>query len=64
MNWLEWLVANEYLQDIDVADIIKTMNLYTINSNELCKYKYFIIKNTRYDKEGILKLLQQERFIM
>ena len=64
INWLEWLVANEYLQDIDVADIVKTMNLYTINSNELCKYKYFIIKNTRYDKEGILKLLQQERFIM
>ena len=40
------------------------MDLYTLNSNELCKYKYFVIKNTRYDKEGILKVLQQERFIV
>ena len=64
VNWLEWLIANEYLQDIDPADIIKTMDLYTLNSNELCKYKYFVIKNTRYDKEGIMKLLQQERFIV
>ena len=64
VNWLEWLIANEYLQDIDPVDIIKTMDLYTLNSNELCKYKYFVIKNTRYDKEGIMKLLQQERFIV
>lgn len=64
VNWLEWLIANEYLQDIDMTDIIKTIDLYTLNSNELCKYKYFVIKNTRYDKEGILKLLQQERFIV
>ena len=64
ISWLEWLIANEYLEDMEPDEIIKTINLYTINSNELSKYKYFIIKNTRYDKEGILNLLQQERFIM
>ena len=64
ISWLKWLVENDHLQDIEMDDIIKTINLYTINVTELSKYKYFIIKNTRYDKEGILDLLQQERFII
>jgi len=64
ISWLKWLIENEHLQDIEMDDIIKTINLYTINVTELSKYKYFIIKNTRYDKEGILDLLQQERFII
>lgn len=64
ISWLKWLVENNHLQDIEMDDIIKTINLYTINVTELSKYKYFIIKNTRYDKDGILDLLKQERFII
>ena len=64
ISWLKWLVENDHLQDIEMDDIIKTINLYTINVTELSKYKYFIIKNTRYDKDGILDLLKQERFII
>lgn len=41
------------------------MDLFTINNNELGNYKYFIIKNTRYDKEAILNLLSEdERFLV
>ena len=64
ISWLKWLIENDHLQDIEMDDIKKTINLYTINGTELSKYKYFIIKNTRYDKDGILDLLKQERFII
>lgn len=64
ISWLKWLIENDHLHDIEMDDIKKTINLYTINGTELSKYKYFIIKNTRYDKDGILDLLKQERFII
>ena len=51
INWLDWLYNHHHLKD-------------TVNQNELNKYKYFIIKNGRYDKENLLSLLEEERFLM
>lgn len=62
--WLNWLIENNHLDDMSHDDIIKTIELYTIDNNELGKYNYFIVKNTRYDKVNLLNLLQQERFII
>ena len=62
--WIDWLFNLEKITDITKQDVENTLKLYTIDYNELSKYKYFIIKNTRYDKEKILDLLQEERFII
>ena len=64
ITWFEWLKTHNHLQELDQEDIQKTMDLFTITNNELCNYKYFIIKNTRYDKDAILNLLEEERFLV
>lgn len=65
ITWFEWLKTHNNLQNLEEKDIQKTMDLFTINNNELGNYKYFIIKNTRYDKEAILNLLSEdERFLV
>ena len=61
--WIDWIFNTEKITDITKEEVEHTMNLYTIDVNELSQYKYFIIKNTRYDKEKIYDLLSEERFI-
>ena len=63
VNWLDWLTSNNYLNNLDIDEIIKAYNLYLIDNNELSKYKYFIIKNTRLDKQVLMNILKKERFI-
>tara|TARA_B100001063_G_C16772846_1_gene562931 strand:+ start:3244 stop:4170 length:927 start_codon:yes stop_codon:yes gene_type:complete len=64
ISWLEWLQINNYLHDASIEDINKILDLFTLKNNELNKYKYFMVKNSRYDKDGILKLLEKERFLL
>ena len=64
INWLDWLYNHHHLKDISIEEIQKIVNIFTVNQNELNKYKYFIIKNGRYDKENLLSLLEEERFLM
>ena len=64
ISWLEWLQINNYLHYASIEDINKILDLFTLKNNELNKYKYFMVKNSRYDKDGILKLLEKERFLL
>ena len=63
VSWFNWLSINNYLIDMDINEINKIYNLYLIDANELSKYKYFIIKNTRFDKQQLMDILKKERFI-
>ena len=60
--WIDWLFNTKKIIDITKKEVANIIDLYTIK-NELSNYKYFIIKNTRYNKEKILDLLKEERFI-
>lgn len=63
ISWFNWLSINNYLIDMDINEINKIYNLYLIDANELSKYKYFMIKNTRFDKQQLMDILKKERFI-
>tara|TARA_Y100000591_G_scaffold211252_1_gene183164 strand:- start:265 stop:1191 length:927 start_codon:yes stop_codon:yes gene_type:complete len=63
-SWISWLIENKKLNEVTENEINNTIDLFTIKNNELSNYNYFIIKNTRYDKEKILNLLETERFII
>ena len=63
VSWFNWLSINNYLIDMDINEINKIYNLYLIDANELSKYKYFMIKNTRFDKQQLMDILKKERFI-
>ena len=64
INWIDWLYNHHHFKDISIEEIKKIVNIFTVDQNELNKYKYFIIKNGRYDKENLLLLLKDERFLM
>lgn len=64
INWIKWLHNNNYLKDLSIEEIQKILNIFTVDKNELNKYKYFIVRNGRYDKENLLSLLKEERFLM
>ena len=57
------MISNNYLNHMDIDEINKTYQLYLIDNNELSKYKYFMIKNTEFDKAQLMNILKQERFI-
>ena len=63
-DWLYWLVGNNYLTNDKCIEINKIKNIYTLTGDELSYYKYFIIKNTRYDLKKIMELLSSERFLL
>ena len=64
INWIKWLDNNHHLKDLSIEEIQKILNIFTVDKNELNKYKYFIVRNGRYDKENLLSLLKEERFLM
>ena len=61
-DWFSWLKINNHLNLIE-EDVSKTLMLFDVKTNELSNYKYFIVKNGRYDKEEICNQLTKERFI-
>lgn len=64
ITWINWLLKNNHITSDNYDNINKTYQLFTLSGNELCYYKYFIVKNTRYDIDKIVDLLRQERFLI
>tara|TARA_B100001123_G_C15315716_1_gene1026064 strand:+ start:134 stop:1069 length:936 start_codon:yes stop_codon:yes gene_type:complete len=62
-HFINWLIDNNYINQLTNDKIHETLTIYQKGSDELQNYKYFIIRYGLVNKEELCKILKKERFI-
>ena len=65
MSFMGWLTKKEYVTQNDIELFNKNKELYNLNDkNILSQYKYIVIRNSKYNKKDVLKLVEMRNYYL
>lgn len=64
-SFMEWIKENNFITDDEFVCFGKNKQLYDLsNKNVLDGYKYIVIRNSKYDKKSVLKLVDMRNYYL
>jgi len=63
IGFIQWLLNNKHIDDNDMIDILKTLDIYKTVKNELVNYPYTNIRFGSVDKQELYAILEKDRFV-
>ena len=63
IDFISWLVDLNQVDDNDVTEIVKIVDIYKNVKNELANYTYINIKFGSVDKDELRSILEKDRFV-
>jgi len=64
-SFMEWIKENNFITNNELTNFIQNKEQYNLhNKNILSGYKYIVIRNSKYDKKGVLKLVDMRNYYL
>lgn len=64
-NFIEWLKENNFISDNELITFTQNKDLYNLNNKSiLSQYKYIVIRNNKYNKKDVSKLVDMRKYYL